>query len=116
MNTKRPRIVYVGDGHNDACPALCVMDNENDILLAREGKRKLNPNSLSGPQSDDDQNHNKTANGGASDGGTFGIVPTLEKAKKKEGLTPKCRVITWNAGNDLLSLVRSILNEEDLSP
>jgi pyridoxal phosphate phosphatase PHOSPHO2 len=65
----RPRIVYVGDGHNDACPALCVMNDENDILLAREGKRKLNPNSLSGPQSDDDQDCKETADGGDGDGG-----------------------------------------------
>jgi pyridoxal phosphate phosphatase PHOSPHO2 len=120
MNTTsdaiRPRIVYVGDGHNDACPALCVM-NENDILLAREGKRKLNPNSLSGPQSDDDQDCKETANGGGGgDGGTFGIVPTLEKVKKKEGLTPKCRVSTWNSGLELRSLVHSILNEENSSP
>jgi len=115
INTKRPRIVYVGDGHNDACPALCVM-NENDVLLAREGKRKLNPNSLSGPQSDDDQNCNETANDGASDGGTFGIVPTLEKVKKKEGLAPRCRVSTWNSGKDLRSLIHSILNEEESSP
>jgi pyridoxal phosphate phosphatase PHOSPHO2 len=100
----RPRIVYVGDGHNDACPALHVL-NGNDILLARNGKRCPNPNSFSGPHAD--KNHEA-----ASESGTFAILATLEKAEKREGLVPKCRVCPWNTGKELLSLVHGILNEK----
>jgi len=98
---QRPRIVYVGDGHNDACPALQVL-NENDVLLAREGKRCPNPNSLCGPQPD---NHHDNA-----ESGTFAILSTLEKAKKRKGLVPKCRVCPWNTGRELRSLVNDILS------
>lgn len=107
VNTKdatRPRIVYVGDGHNDACPALHVL-NEDDVLLARDGKRYSNPNSVSGPQAD--KNHDE-----AVAIGTFAILTTLEKAEKNEGLVTKCRVCPWNTGKELLSFVQSILNED----
>ncbi|KAL7438708.1 hypothetical protein ACHAXM_006415 [Skeletonema potamos] len=100
---KRPRVVYVGDGHNDACPALQVL-NGNDILLARNGKRCPNPNSFSGPQAD--ENHDEAASSG-----TFAILAALEKAEKR-GLVPRCRVCPWNTGKELLSLVNGILNEE----
>mmetsp|Transcript_18408 Transcript_18408/g.31154 ORF Transcript_18408/g.31154 Transcript_18408/m.31154 type:complete len:305 (-) Transcript_18408:980-1894(-) len=100
-DAKRPRIVYVGDGHNDACPALQVL-NENDVLLAREGKRCPNPNSVSGPQFD--KNHDNATSG------TFAILSTLEKAERREGCVPKCRVCPWNTGKELLSLVHGILS------
>lgn len=98
--TKRPRIVYVGDGHNDACPALQVL-NENDVLLARGGKRCPDPNSFSGPQPD---KHHDNA-----ESGTFAILSTLEKAKRRKGLVPKCRVCAWNTGKELRSFVLDIL-------
>ena len=100
-DAKRPRIVYIGDGHNDACPALQVL-NENDVLLAREGKRCPNPNYESGPQPDKN-NHNAAS-------GTFAILSTLEKAKKRHGLVPKCRVCPWNTGKELRSLINGILS------
>ena len=102
VGSKRPRVVYIGDGHNDACPAIQVLD-ENDILLAREGKRCPDPNSLSGPQPD--KSHSDASNG------KFAILPTLEKVRKK-GLATKCSVRSWNTGQELNSLVRDILSEE----
>lgn len=102
-DAKRPRIVYIGDGHNDSCPALLVL-NENDVLLARDGKRCPNPNSKSGPQPD--TNDDNTASGS----GKFAILSTLEKAKKRDGLVPKCRVCPWNTGKELRSLIHSVLD------
>ena len=49
----RPRIVYVGDGSNDACPALHVL-NERDVLLARNGRRISDPNAKRGIQHDEE--------------------------------------------------------------
>ncbi|KAL3810918.1 hypothetical protein ACHAXA_008768 [Cyclostephanos tholiformis] len=100
----RPRVVYVGDGSNDACPALHVL-NERDVLLARDGRRICNPNSMMGVQLDEEDDSALT-------GDEFGILPTIERRKKKEGARhPRCRVQTWNSGRQLRSLVRDILNE-----
>jgi pyridoxal phosphate phosphatase PHOSPHO2 len=109
-DAKRPRIAYVGDGHNDSCPTLNVL-NANDILLAREGKRNPHPNSLCGPQPDTDHNDGSATAGG----GAFAILATLEKAKTKEGLVPTCRVCPWNTGSELHSLIQGILNEVESS-
>lgn len=107
-NTKRrPRIVYVGDGSNDACPALNVL-NENDILLARDGKRISKPNTKTGSQ-EDTIAHDDLA--GSNEGSSFPILSVLKKAKEKKGLVPKCRVYAWNSGNELRTLVRSLLDE-----
>jgi len=100
----RPRVVYVGDGPNDACPALCVL-GERDVLLARDGRRICHPNSKSGGQPDDDDANAHT-------GDEFGILSTIEGRKKKEALAPRCRVHTWNSGKQLRFLVSNILNEE----
>jgi pyridoxal phosphate phosphatase PHOSPHO2 len=115
----RPRIVYIGDGSNDACPALHVLQ-ENDILLARCGKRRRDPNSLSGPTTDVDS----TEGHGRHDfhpemhidemevhaAGAFPILSTLRKAKNECGLEPKCRVYAWRSGRQLRSLVGQILD------
>mmetsp|Transcript_13534 Transcript_13534/g.29421 ORF Transcript_13534/g.29421 Transcript_13534/m.29421 type:complete len:309 (+) Transcript_13534:92-1018(+) len=100
---KRPRIVYVGDGSNDACPALHVLD-EGDVLLARDGKRISNPNSKSGSQPDEENADELT-------GGKFPILSVIEKCQKEEGLVPKCRMCAWNSGKELRSLVQNILEE-----
>lgn len=100
--TQRPRIVYVGDGSNDACPALHVLD-EGDVLLARDGRRISNPNSKSGPQPD-------VENGDGLTGGKFPILSVIEKSREG-GLIPKCRICAWNSGKELRSLVQNILDE-----
>jgi len=106
-NTKRrPRIVYVGDGSNDACPALHVL-NEDDVLLARNGKRISNPNNKIGSQEDANPDELTESNEGSS----FPILSVLKKAKEKRGLVPKCRVYAWNSGKELRALVRSLLDE-----
>lgn len=103
---KRPRIIYVGDGHNDACPALHVL-GEGDVLLARDGRRIRNPNFASGPQVDEDNSDRLT-------GGTFPILSVIEKSKEG-GLVPtKCRISAWNSGNELRSLVQKILSESKI--
>jgi pyridoxal phosphate phosphatase PHOSPHO2 len=118
-NNNRPRIVYIGDGSNDACPALRVLQ-ENDILLARCGKRRRDPNSLSGPTADVDS----VEGHGRHDfhpemhldeievhvAGTFPILSTLRKAKNNSGLETKCRVYAWRSGRQLRSLVGQILD------
>ncbi len=120
MQQHRPRVVYVGDGSNDACPALHVL-NENDVLLARVGRKRRDPNSKSGPETDEDaiEGHGKhefhpemhyrevEAHGAVN---AFPILSTLRKAEK-EGLHPKCRVCVWRSGKDLRSHVGRILDE-----
>lgn len=115
----RPRIVYIGDGSNDACPALHVL-KENDILLARCGKRRRDPNSLSGPTEDIDS----TEGHGRHDfhpemhideieshvAGAFPILSTLRKAKLNDGVGPTCKVFAWRSGRQLRSLVGQILD------
>lgn len=117
----RPRIVYIGDGSNDACPALNILNN-HDILLARAGRKRRDPNSKTGPESDGDskEGHGKheyhpemharelEAHGAVN---AFPILSTLRKAEKNEGLVPKCRVRVWRSGKELRSLIRGILDE-----
>ncbi|KAL3771797.1 hypothetical protein ACHAW5_005352 [Stephanodiscus triporus] len=99
----RPRVVYVGDGSNDACPALHVLD-ERDVLLARAGRRISDPNSKSGEQPDEEDVNVLT-------GDEFSILSTIEGRMKREALVPRCRVLAWNSGMQLRSLVRDILDE-----
>ena len=98
---RRPRIVYVGDGSNDACPAIQVLD-EGDILLARDGKRDKNPNVKSGEQLDEEN---------TDTGSEFPILSTIEKRQKEDGLVPQCHIRAWNSGKELHSLIRGILDE-----
>ncbi|KAL7535469.1 hypothetical protein ACHAXR_006516 [Thalassiosira sp. AJA248-18] len=99
---KRPRIVYIGDGSNDACPALHVLE-EGDVLLAREGRKISNPNSKTGPQSDEEIADDTMT-------GSFPILSTLKKAEDR-GLVPKCLVSSWSSGKELRSLIRNALDE-----
>jgi pyridoxal phosphate phosphatase PHOSPHO2 len=101
---RRPRVVYVGDGSNDACPALNVLD-ERDVLLARAGRMTRDPNSRSGGQPDE-------GGAGAPTGDDFGILKAIERRTRGGGGTPRCRVCSWNSGRQLRSLVGDILNEE----
>lgn len=116
--TGRPRIVYIGDGSNDACPALNVL-SDNDILLARGGRRRRDPNSLSGPTPDEDASEGHGCHNFHPEmhldefeshmSGAFPILSALRKSKLKDGLVPKCTVCVWRSGRQLRSLVRQIL-------
>ena len=118
-NKCRPRIVYIGDGSNDTCPALHVL-TENDILLARCGRRRRDPNSLSGPTTDEDSteghgqhNFHPEMHVGEVEShvaGAFPILSVLRKAKLKEGLEPKCAVCVWRSGRQLRSTIQHILD------
>ena len=100
---QRPRIVYVGDGANDACPALCVL-GESDLLLARAGRRRKKANTRAGPETD------KEAITEREEGSPFGIVPALQCEQEGENkLGPKCRVWEWNTGDELKGLVTKII-------
>jgi pyridoxal phosphate phosphatase PHOSPHO2 len=98
----RPRVVYVGDGSNDVCPALNVL-GPNDVLLARAGRRIKNPNSKIGEQAD------VTDDKLLMMGDKFPILSTIESRKKKEGLVPCCLIHSWNTGTELRALVQDIL-------
>ena len=108
--TSKPRIVYVGDGSNDTCPALNVL-TEGDVLLARDGCKISNPNTKVGNQFDEGNviysDSTETTRGSSK----FPILAVLERAKKREGLVPKCKVCPWTSGTELFELVESILNE-----
>lgn len=115
----RPRIVYVGDGSNDACPALHVL-SEGDILLAMCGKRRRDPNSLSGPTADEDSTEGHGEHNfhpemhvdeiDAHVAGAFPILSALRKAKVSCGIEPKCKVYAWRSGKQLRSCISQILN------
>lgn len=100
----RPRIVYVGDGANDACPALDVLD-ESDILLARVGKKRKKANTRAGPETDEETMTEE------EEGNAFGILPVLQREKEERLRCPKCRVWEWNTGDKLKELVTKIMEE-----
>lgn len=103
QSRKRPRIVYVGDGGNDACPALNVLV-EGDVLLARAGRRRTLANQRSGPETD------AAAVAGTEESGLFGILPKLEEASKG-GVFPSCRVLEWTTGEELRIQVEELLKD-----
>lgn len=115
----RPRIVYVGDGSNDACPALHVL-REGDILLARCGKRRRDPNSISGPTADGDSTEGHGEHNfhpemhvdefEAHVAGAFPILSAIRKAKVNYGIEPRCKVYAWRSGKQLRSLITQILD------
>ncbi len=108
---KRPRIVYIGDGENDACPALHVL-HEGDVLLARVGRKTIHPNSKVGEQFDDNDEGGAMELLQTTDGSSdFGIISTIEKRQTDEGMLPCCSIRTWSTGLQLRSLVRNILKK-----
>ena len=119
-NGSRPRIVYVGDGGNDACPALHAL-KQADVLLARAGKRRAFANERKGAETDEEATSNRTvvgdddendASGSNEIRGTFGIFPALAKAKHSDPpVLPKCEVLEWRTGDDLKGLVKKLLEE-----
>ena len=90
------RIVYVGDGANDACPALRYLQ-EQDTLLARRGKRDDEAHERRGPQ-----------NAHIPSGGSFGIEKALVKDPT---LSPQYNVHYWTTGDELKDLVGDLLSE-----
>lgn len=106
---KRPRIVYIGDGENDACPALHVL-NEGDVLLARVGRKTIHPNTKLGEQVDDadDGSAMEQLLAARSD---FGIISAMEKRQKEGGVSPRCQIRKWATGKQLRSHVRDLLDD-----
>ena len=102
---ERPRLVYVGDGANDACPVLNILQ-ESDVLLARAGTKRGCANLRSGPETDEEAECPTTV----SEGSQFGILPALDRAKQRDS-TVKCQVWEWSSGDELSSLVTKLLND-----
>jgi 2,3-diketo-5-methylthio-1-phosphopentane phosphatase len=116
-NESVSRIVYIGDGANDACPALNIL-KEGDVLLARAGKRRSFANERKGGETDreaggcfkDHEDNDSSANNEIR--GTFGILPALVKAKEEDPpIFPSCNVLKWTTGDDLKNLVQDLLKE-----
>ena len=106
----RPKqIVYVGDGANDVCPALNVL-GEDDVLLARGGAKRREANDRSGAETDEEARDRLE---GASDGSKFGILSTLKRAAEK-GEIPRCRVLEWQTGSELRTLIGRCLEDATL--
>ena len=103
------RIVYVGDGANDACPALNIL-REGDVLLARGGVKRLEANGRSGAETDEEAKDRKECSAGK--GGKFGIMSALKHAEREEGgggKIPECSVMEWTTGKELRDLIREII-------
>lgn len=111
----RPRIVYVGDGANDACPVLNVLD-EGDVMLARAGRKRSFANRRTGGETDEEAITAHDDGDGDGDeiiaqvGGIFGILPALDLARAEQ-IIPKCQVVEWRTGDDLKDLVRGLLED-----
>lgn len=98
-----PRLIYVGDGANDACPAINVL-GPNDVLLARIGKKRTCANERHGRISDEEA--------GQDEGGVFGLVPTLRRrSEEPEKKVAKCKVLHWETGAELKALVDRLLDD-----
>lgn len=104
------KIVYVGDGANDACPALNVL-REGDVLLARGGTKRSEANDRYGAETDDEAKDRTEC----SKGGTFGIVSALKHAEKEEGggKILKCRVMKWTTGKELRDFIKEIIGGDN---
>lgn len=103
------RIVYVGDGANDACPVLNVL-KQGDVMLARVGRRRNFASERAGPESDKDASVNHRGDGDGK-GNPFGFKGALEEAKEKNGVVPKCQVWEWSTGEELKRMVEKLLQE-----
>ena len=115
FETRPRRIVYIGDGANDACPVLNVLRRPNDVILARKG---IKPSHLTnygrcGPELDHVLEHTAAHDGEKSSGASsqFGILPALSKAADEEGLNPKCQVWEWSTGMELQKFILRLLDE-----
>ena len=103
MDGRAPaRIVYVGDGANDAC-----LLRECDILLARRGVKRSEANGRSGAETDEEARDNKREE--SKSGTSFGILPALEKAKVDGKKIPKCHVLEWSSGAELRYLIGDVI-------
>lgn len=105
-SSMRPRIVYVGDGANDACPVWNIL-GPGDVMLARSGRKRKYANRRTGQETDDE-----AVSGGDGDiyGTPFGILPALQLARTADPpVIPKCQVWEWSTGVELRHLVGKLL-------
>ncbi len=102
------KIVYVGDGANDACPAINVL-RECDVLLARGGVKRSEANGRSGAETDEETRDKREE---SKSGTSFGILSALEEAKVDGKKIPKCHVSEWRTGAELRSLIRDVISGE----
>jgi len=110
---KRPRIVYVGDGANDACPVLKVL-GVGDVMLARIGRKRTFANQRQGPETDSEATTSSDMDDTDQDskqGSPFGIIPALHKTKNETGVVPTCRILEWSTGEELKKHVEMLLAE-----
>mmetsp|Transcript_32923 Transcript_32923/g.49707 ORF Transcript_32923/g.49707 Transcript_32923/m.49707 type:complete len:296 (-) Transcript_32923:28-915(-) len=106
-NAKQPRIVYVGDGANDACPVLQVL-REGDMLLARSGGKRTNAYNCMGQETDQEA----TAQQGEDQ---FGILQALRLAREERSpMIPTCEIRQWRTGIELRQLIRETLKDTKL--
>lgn len=96
-----PRIIYMGDGVNDACPALNVL-RQGDVLLARVGQKWKNANEQHGPQVDD------AICSDDKEESSFGIMTAIERAGKARKF-PLCQIFEWRTGDEMRKLVEELL-------
>lgn len=116
----RPRIVYIGDGANDACPALHVLQR-GDVLFARVGTKRDFANEREGPETDKEALSSMnteevvTATSKKKKGkrrSIFGLVPALQEAQEENpSLVPDCEVYEWRTGDELKRLVDQLLDD-----
>ncbi|CAB9513311.1 Pyridoxal phosphate phosphatase PHOSPHO2 [Seminavis robusta] len=110
-SSSRPRIVYVGDGSNDACPVLHVL-REGDVMLARVGNRRKFANERSGPETDHEATTPAKGQPPKGRGGSFGVLPALVRAKEGDPpIVPKCQVWEWTTGDELSQFVDKLLRD-----
>jgi hypothetical protein len=106
-NGERPRLVYIGDGANDSCPAVNVL-GEKDVLLARVGKKRKYANQRRGRETDQEALAKQEYDG------EFGLAPALQRIMEKNpsgNTVMKCQVHQWQTGDELKTFVEDILNE-----
>ena len=92
-----------------------VLD-ENDVILARIGRKSNKVNRQFGVQTDTNNDgtiHDDDSDNNNKGGSLFGIIPRLERYKKENGIIPKCQILKWSTGKELHSHITKLLKEEN---
>jgi len=117
--TSRPKIVYVGDGGNDACPALHVLTSPKDVILARSGYKPIYVDLVKKPLDSgaltDEEAFSSLPPMNDSNSGGYGILPKFDSLKKKFDETPKCQIKVWKTGTELCSHINECLTSSFMS-